>query len=356
MPSPRLAKLLSVAAVAAALLATHLPDAAAASRTTRYTGVDLADPGYLKTPGHRSGSSAAASQLYVIYGTGTAGGIPVRYRPSTVDGRTNQYGGSYQSGSRYALPTSALPSWVGDAPDRGKRLWAPTVFVRNLQDEKYFYVMYFTAWHKTRKQNCIGTARSTNPLGPFAVAGGPICAPGAAADKNDAANGLPKPEAIDPTYYRDGSGRNYLLFKTSVGNAKKWTIWALRMNADGTQRESGAVAKVVRRFGSHAENPAVVKRGDTFWLFVSEGDYVGCGYKTTAYKGSSLGGPWSSSGVPVLSQGSTGLCGPGGASIIRDGSAYRMAFHAWRDSSHTGARRTWVATLKWRSSGVPYVG
>lgn len=346
MQPPRLVKLLAVAAVSVTLLLGHVPSASAAPRSQANTGVNMADPGYLKTPGYRSGGGSA-STYYVLYGTGDSGGFPVRYR-------SGSYKGTYVAPkSRYALPAANLPGWVGSEPKFGQRLWAPTVVVNYLPDDRFYYVMYFSAWHKNRLQSCIGTAVSSSPFGPFTAKGGPFCPPAGASVSGDSR----KPEAIDPTAYRDSSGRNYLLYKTSVANEKNWTVWALRMDANGVYKEKGATVKKVKSFGAKAENPAIVRRGSTLWMFVSEDNFSTCNYRTAAYKATSLAGPWRKVNGSLITQGTTGLCGPGGASVITDGSAYRVAYHAWKDPKNPGkgARRTYVATLGWNSAGNPYL-
>lgn len=323
-----------------------VPSASAAPASQADTGVNMADPGFLKTPGYRSGGGAA-STYYMLYGTGDGGGFPVRYR-------TGGYKGTYRaSARRYALETRDLPGWVGSEPRFGRRLWAPTVVVNYLPDDRFTYVMYFSAWHKNRLQSCIGTATSSSPFGPFLPKGGPFCPPEGARAAGDSR----KPEAIDPTSYRDSAGRNYLLYKTSVANEKKWTVWALRMDANGVYKERGAVVKRVKEFPGKAENPALVRRGSALWMFVSEDNFATCSYRTAAWKASSLAGPWRKVNGSVLSRGTTGLCGPGGASIISDGGTHRIAYHAWKDPANPGqgARRTYVATLRWNSAGNPYV-
>ena len=345
MKAPRLVQVLAVAAVSATLLLGHVPAASAVPKTQKYAGVKLADPGFVKTPPFRSGGGQGTT-YYALYGTGDSGGIPVRYRAKT-------YRGTYSSSAgKYALPASALPAWVGTAPSLGRRLWAPDVFVRYSGESSYDYVMYFTAWHAKRGQNCIGTARSSSPFGSFKVVGGPICAPAKAAIKGDAR----KPEAIDPSSLQVGSTR-YLMFKTSVANEGKWTVWAVKMDSTGTKRAKGAVPVKVKRFAGKAENPDIIKRGSTYWMFVSEDQYTTCNYRTAAYKSTSLTGTWTKYTGSLLTQANTGLCGPGGASVLPDGSAYRVAYHAWENPSspNTGKRKTYVATLKWTSAGNPYV-
>lgn len=350
MPLSRPARLAGVLVAAAAVTASLLgavPSASAAPSTQTNTGVNMADPGYLKTPGYRSGGGQGTS-YFMLYGTGDGGGFPVRYK-------SGGYAGTYRAaGSKYALPAANLPSWVGVAPKFGKRLWAPTVFVNYLSDDRYYYVMYFSAWHKNREQSCIGTATSSSAFGPFTVKGGPICPPAGASAKGDSR----KPEAIDPTNYRDSSGRNYLLFKTSIANEKRWIVWGQRMDANGVYKAKGATPQKVKQFDAKAENPAFVRRGKTLWMFVSGGQFDTCDYNTAVWKASGLGGPWTRANAGLITRSSTGLCGPGGASITRDGSAYRIAYHAWLNPSTpgSGARRTYVATLKWNAGGNPYVG
>ncbi|HEY2430359.1 MAG TPA: family 43 glycosylhydrolase, partial [Acidimicrobiales bacterium] len=110
-----------------------------------------------------------------------------------------------------AMPT--LPGWA--APGR---TWAPSILAR-----AGGYVMYFTADQASSGRQCIGTATSRSPVGPF-VPGDRIL------ECQVAEHG----GSIDPQVFLDDSGIPYLFWK-SDDNAihRPSTLWGQELSADG---------------------------------------------------------------------------------------------------------------------------
>jgi hypothetical protein len=103
------------------------------------------------------------------------------------------------------------------------------------------------------------------------------------------------------------------------------------------------------------EAPFAVNHGGKVWLFVARDWFNSCAYRTDVYTASSIRGTFTRAGS-LLSQASTGLCGPGGASLTWSGTSYYIAYHAWaKGTQSSGTRATYVARIGWRANGDPYV-
>jgi hypothetical protein len=139
----------------------------------------------------------------------------------------------------------------------------------------------------------------------------------------------------------------------AVGGVVAWTIWAAPMNSPGTAVD-GTPRALVRAQG-RIEAPFAVNHGGKAWLFVAGNWFNSCAYATDVYDASSLTSSFKKAGS-LLSQASTGLCGPGGASLSRAGATYYIAYQAWKNGTpDSGIRITYVAELGWDASGAPYV-
>ena len=309
----RLLTITAIALLGAALVAA--PADAKAPSTQHNTGRYLADPGIAYLKG-----------AFRIYGTG--GGFPVS--------SSKAWNGPYSTPHR---TLSAAPRGVTTCGKFGTAEWAPQVFAVGKT-----YVMYFSSCTKSSPNRpCLGVATSASPTSNFRPVSGPWCAPASAG------RGA---EAIDPSQYSAG-GHRYLLFKTSVGNRSGWTIWAWPMNAAGTKR-AGAV-RVVHRFPAIAEAPFAVNHGGKVWLFVSRDWFNTCSYHTDVYKAGSLFAGYTRVGS-LITQKSSGVCGPGGLSIVTVGSNYYAAYHGWAEATpSSGKRKAFVARLGWHRSGTPYL-
>lgn len=321
--APRLrtfsAVILAAAATALGVAPGALPlSAAAATRPSTQTPahVNLADPGFSDFGG-----------TFYIYGTGE------RFPVATATRWNGPYG-------RGGTVLAAQPGWLGTCPTFGHSEWAPQVF---RADGKY--VLYYTACDGdvSPLAHCVGIATSASPASGFIPVGRPICAP--------ASQGAGT-EAIDPSPYQV-AGHRYLLFKTSHGNRSAWTIWAIAMTAAGTAT-AGAPRALIRP-SSIMEAPFALNHGGKVWLFVARNWFNSCAYSTDVYKAGTIKGPFTRVGS-LLSRASTGLCGPGGASLTWSAGTYYIAYHAWANGSPTsGTRVTYVAQIGWRANGNPYV-
>jgi hypothetical protein len=307
---------LAIPASAIAQTSAIQAPAAKAPSTQTPARVNLADPGFSEFNGE-----------FYIYGTGEK--FPVA--------TSVKWNGPY-TGNGTVL--AAQPAWLGSCPTFGNAEWAPHVF-----RSQNTYVMYYTACDGRVRPlaNCVGIATSSSPASGFRPVGKPVCAP----SSQEAGS-----EAIDPSPYQV-AGHRYMLFKTSYKNAKAWTIWAVPMNPAGTAVDGTPRALI--RPGSITEAPFALNHGGKAWLFVARNSFSSCAYSTDVYVANSLTGSYTRVGS-LLSQATTGLCGPGGASLTWTGNTYYIAYHAWENGTpESNTRTTYVAELGWRANGDPYV-
>ena len=252
-----------------------------------------------------------------------------------------------------ALPDAGLGSWVDQAHARG-RIWAPAVQARTAPGGTPYYVLYYTApvARDGRIVQCIGTATSGSPLGPFDDDGSEplVCQ-------------VHHGGSIDPsvTVVPDTRGPNrpsFLVWKSdeiALQDGSPASLWARPLAPDG--RSFAGASRVLltaqpgtypweRAFGGgQIEGPSVVYEAnhDRFVLFYSAGPYdspaYAMGYALCADDGgvpagctrpsSAARGPW------VRSAG--GAYGPGGQEAFRGRGAWWFAYHAYSSTSRAAA-------------------
>ncbi|GAB2973178.1 glycoside hydrolase family 43 protein [Nocardioides montaniterrae] len=247
-----------------------------------------------------------------------------------------------------------LPHWARRGP-----IWAP-----DLARVGHRWVLYYAApvGGLGPQGRCIGTAIGRTAYGPFhPLDRRPlVCQRGAhtrrAYDLAGRGRHRPRRGVIDPSYFRDGSGRSYLLYKTA---GRPSSIRVLPLARGGLARRPHAHSRELVRSRGIVENPTVVRRAKRYYLFTSEGSWAGCGYRETWRASRSLW-HWSAWSHPFLSQRSTrGICGPGGADVARGARHAEVYFHGWvrrhgtgparsRRPAYRGARRAiYAARLGW---------
>jgi arabinan endo-1,5-alpha-L-arabinosidase len=179
---------------------------------------------------------------------------------------------------------------------------------------------------------CIGVATASDPTGAFVPDEKPLVCPKnasapAAYDRiKRRGRDVPHGGVIDPDYFKDRGGQQYLLYRTQGTPS---SIRMVPLPASGRPEGSARSTELVRR-GGVIENPTLLRRGHQYVLLSSEGDFVNCGYKTTFRRSSKLL-DWSRAKRQVLvDTGKSGLCGPGGADLGRGPNGEPMIFfHAW---------------------------
>lgn len=245
-------------------------------------------------------------------------------------GRYYAYGtGSHVTRAPVATAPSATGTWtlLGDAlPERpawvaeGSGAWAPDVFRRS--DGKY--LMYFTGKRASDGTMCIGTALAEVPAGPFAPLGEAplVCKPDEGGD-------------IDPASFVDDDGQLYLLYKSNGPGDQPSIIWLQAVAADGVtlvgERKELLRSDLPEENGV-VEAPVLVRRGSQYVLFYSIKAYTNTDYQTTYATASSLTGPYSKTGEPLIGRTSfeDPLDGPGGADVTTGDEGQQHAFfHGW---------------------------
>ncbi|SDQ27005.1 arabinan endo-1,5-alpha-L-arabinosidase [Actinopolyspora saharensis] len=292
-------------------------------------------------PGRVTGDLAAHDPSMVSRGsdyllTSTHGGIETRTSTDRVHFERN--------GSAF----DTVPDWVYDYNSSGD-VWAPDVSHHGGR-----YWMYYSASSFGSNHSAIGLA--TSPSGD----------PGTwqdqgivySTDSGDDHN------AIDPNLLVDESGRWWLSFGSF------WSgIRMIRLDPDtGKLRDSDDTLHHLANgpAGSHAvEAPEIVRHGDYYYLFVSFGqccEGTDSTYRVMVGRATSPTGPYTDrSGTPMLNSGGTeilgshdNVIGPGGQSVLEDGSDDLLVYHYY-DANQQGATRLGINALEWDAQGWPSV-
>lgn len=302
-----------------AVVGAALPATAAASvRPYLALDQDFPDPAVLQFHGAFYAYSTNAGGLNVP--VATSSGLYGRWSVSAHD----------------ALP--AVGSWANTG-----LTWAPDV--SRSADGRF--LMYYTAQDRASGRQCVGAATAHSPAGPFTpVADAPLVCP------TDIGG------AIDPAAFVDSGGRRYLVYKND-GNAigLPTYLFVQRVAGDGVTLRGAPIATIRNGTteGNLIEAPFLVHRGHTYYMFYSYGAWNNDTYTEGYATAPSLDGPWTKSGVPLLSTALFGgsVVGPGGVSVLRGGGDSRIVFHGVR-SDPAFHRGLYVDDLSWRH-GVPVV-
>jgi len=234
---------------------------------------------------------------------------------------------------------SALPGWAQPG-----RTWAPEV----AEVSPGAFVMYLTAQDAASGRQCIGTATSATPGGPFTPASDtPLVCPVEAGG------------AIDAATFRDDDGSLHLLWKTD-GNCCSLDTWieTAPLSADGLTL-TGPPVKLLKQDraweGALVEAPDLVKRDGVYVLFFSANDYGGDDYAIGTATGTSLTQPFTSQEKPFLTSASKlgTFHGPGGQNVVTFGGHDWLVFHSWDDAY--AYRGMLVRPLTW-DGATPHLG
>jgi arabinan endo-1,5-alpha-L-arabinosidase len=243
----------------------------------------------------------------------TGPGAPRAYAP--------QPGGPWQN-----IPSALTvqPSWAISG-----RYWASDLVLVN-----GVWMLYFSAEVAGLGLDgrCIGVATATDPTAAFVPDERPLVCPRQAVsppaydkikrrDRN-----MPKGGVIDPDFFKDKRGHQYLLYRTQGTPS---SIRLVELPGSGLPAGHARSTELVRR-GGVIENPTMVRRGRQYVLITSEGEFGECSYKTTFRRSAKLT-DWSRAKRQVLVDSKkSGLCGSGGADVGRGASGEPLLFfHAW---------------------------
>lgn len=218
-----------------------------------------------------------------------------------------------------AMPT--LPSWAAKG-----FTWGPTV-----QRYDDGYVLYFSARSKSAGTQCIGTATSERPEGPYEPAGtSGGSSPSPLVCQTDAGG------SIDPAVYHDGDDY-WLVWKNDGDSAgDPVALWVQQLTDDGLGLTDGSSATKVLEpsegwQGDLIEAPDMVEVDGTLYLFYSANDFdtrhYAIGYATCEHPT----GPCTNRSERPFVHSADKVDGPGGESIFKDPlGRWWIAFHGWR--------------------------
>lgn len=280
---------------------------------------DCPDPGVI---------SVGAPAVY--YAVCTGGRFPIRRSHDLV---------LWEDTGAFVFPDGKPPYAAN-----GFRNWAP-----ELHEVGGKFLVYYTS---VNAQNVlsVGVAAADAPTGPFVDRGAPLV---------EHSQGV-----IDASYVEAG-GKRYLVYKIDGNSVGQPTPILLRELApDGMAFAPGSAAiELIRNDpgsweGGVVEAPWIVERGGTFYLFYS-GNVYDARYRTGVARASSVTGPYTKLGAPILANNGTWV-GPGHGSVVAvDGKDY-FVYHAWHDNGAGGndgarGREVLVDEIVWGAEGWPSI-
>ncbi|KAF2645316.1 Arabinanase/levansucrase/invertase [Massarina eburnea CBS 473.64] len=232
-------------------------------------------------------------------------------------------------------------------------VWAPDIIQR--PDGRF--VLYYSATAAGEKTiHCIGASVSESPLGPFEPLSSSIVCP------------IKEGGAIDTGPFKDEDGNLYLTYKLD-GNArgnggeclntvpplKDTPIFLQKMEMDG-YTTSGPPVKILDRTDSDGplvEAPSLIRTHEGIYvLFFSTGCTFDPSYNLKYATSTNITGPYTRAAHPLLDTGAYGLLAPGSASVARDNTTWRMAFHARKFTDKAGIRPMYVSNLRINGTNV----
>ncbi len=293
---------------------------------------------------HRDGFLA-----YATNPEGTAANVPMARSTNLVDWEFVRDAAALHD----AMPN--LPPWA-----REGWTWAPEVVPHGDH-----YLLYFTAKERRSDLQCIGVAKSADPLGPFTS---DATAPLVCQRENGG--------TIDPNVFVDDDGKRYLYFKNDGNHpdfGQKTDIFVQPLSQDGLALIDEPVALLTndRPWEEHViESPTMVRQGDGYVMFFSANHFgwephqrlspYAMGYaRCEGPLGPCVDAPEN----PILhsynDRKAGCLSGPGHQAVFEAGGRQFIVFHAHIATS--GCRRTtrgrqmYIAPLLWRD-GTPQIG
>eukprot|EP00927_Polykrikos_kofoidii_P011399 TRINITY_DN1482_c1_g1_i1.p1 TRINITY_DN1482_c1_g1~~TRINITY_DN1482_c1_g1_i1.p1 ORF type:complete len:506 (-),score=53.86 TRINITY_DN1482_c1_g1_i1:41-1441(-) len=240
----------------------------------------------------------------------------------------------------------SLPSW---ADINSEIFWAPEI-----HGVAGRYHVYFVA-NDTRKGKCTGVATADAPSGPYSDSGAPLVC--------SVQVGTRAAGAIDPNFFKDSDGQQYLLWKDE---GPPTNIRLRKLDESGLAFASGSKEMTLIKNDAPWENWQV----EGPWLFRHNGEYFlfysgGKGtwdptYAVGVARASSIEGPYAKACAPVLTQVATlervnKYHGPGHCSVVETDTGTAMLFHVTHGKDKS-FRPSFVERVWWDSHGWPTVG
>jgi GH43 family beta-xylosidase len=263
-----------------------------------------------------------------VYATNTVdANIPVVELPKD-DALTGKYLGD-------AMPD--LPSWTSKGFQWGPAVWA--------RPDGRFVLYYATPSSKGSPRMCISRALGSSPAGPFKDdSSGPFICP------------LSQGGAIDPSVFVDG-GVPYLVWKSDGNCCNLPTdIYSQRLSSDGMSVDGEPVKLIDSTQKWQAgivEGPAMIRQGETYYLFYSANDWNTVDYAIGVATCESVNGPCKETTDSAWMGSEKLSLGPGGQEFVEapTGGLW-MVHHGWLpDQAGTadGQRRLYLDRISLHS-------
>jgi beta-xylosidase len=227
--------------------------------------------------------------------------------------------------------------------------WAPEI-----SEHRGRFFIYYTAKRRNGPL-CVAVATASRPEGPYRDHGPLVCQ---------------KVGSIDGFPVTDENGRRFLLWKEDGNSVSQPTpIWAQQLSADGT-RLVGRRQEILRNtepwekhatlpYGDLIEGPAVVRRGEWFYMFYS-GNFCcarECNYMMGVARARRLLGPWEKHPRNPILRGNDDWKCPGHGTVVSDASGRDwLMYHAMdaKDTVYVG-RQALLDEVRWGADGWPTI-
>ncbi len=218
----------------------------------------------------------------------------------------------------------ALPGWAVPGSTWGPSVLhlgaAPATLIAPAHPDEY--VLYYTVHQALTGAQCVSSAVSRYPFGPYVDDSiGPLVC--------DAVDG----GSIDPSPFVDADGTGWLMWKRERA-VRPAVIVVQRLGTDGRSLVGPqSVLLTADRSWEQGvvEAPSMVRHGGDYWLFVSGGVWNGRDYAEGVARCAGPAGPCSSPGAPVLATAGTTVSPGGGAVFVDSAGNTWLAYHAYTD-------------------------
>ncbi|KIJ40220.1 glycoside hydrolase family 43 protein [Sphaerobolus stellatus SS14] len=206
--------------------------------------------------------------------------------------------------------------------------------------------MYYAANNVNPNTQCIGTATSTTPTGPYTPQGTSLACPASEGG------------AIDPAGFIDDDGTHWVVYKVDgnslggggpCGNQDGSFSTPIRLQrlAGDAITSVGDPVTILDRSpadGPLIEAPSLIKRDGLYVISFSSNCFNTPLYDIGYATATSITGPYTKAAQPLLLTGQYGLTAPGGADLAPGGNF--MVFHA----NIAAGRGMYTAQLSWNES------
>jgi beta-xylosidase len=189
------------------------------------------------------------------------------------------------------------------------------------------FVLYYSTVVATTHSQCISTAVSASPAGPFVddSALPIVCQLGLGG-------------SIDPAPFVDATGTPYLSWRSIRGNGHPSTLWSQRLSPDGRSVVGDAAVPLLHADrpweAGTVEGPTMATLGGQLYLYYSANEWTTASYAVGLARCASPLGPCTKLGTGPILAAQNGIAGPGGQSVFFDAQGNPwLAFHAWRPSA-----------------------